>query len=166
MKKIMLLVGLFLFAAVFASAVETVTATGTAKAKIISAATVSHENNRALDFGTIIPGTGAGSVVLTAVDSTVKTDSNLGGRVDADPYSSDHFTMSNLDVGTTYAVSVPATITIKNPENDEMTVTPSLSDSSVTGVTSKEIYVGGTLAVPAGQANGQYQADYLLTVTY
>lgn len=165
MKKLIALIGLFMFAAVMSYAVETLTATGTAKAKIIEAATFTHEDG-ALDFGTIIPGTSAGTVTLGAVATPTAQDSDeIAGRVDADPVSSDHFKLEHLDTATTYTVSVPASVTISNGSQN-MTVDLVGSDASVTGVASKNIYVGGVLHVGGGQATGAYSNTYTVTVTY
>lgn len=155
-----------MFAAVMSYALETLTATGTAKAKIIQAATLTHEDG-ALNFGTIIPGTSAGTVTLAATASPTAVDSSeIKGRVDADPVSSDHFTLANLDSGTTYTVSVPANVNISNG-TQTMTVDLNPSTTSVSSVSGTQaIYVGGVLHVGANQVPGSYTADYTMTVTY
>lgn len=165
MKKLIGLIALFMFAAVMSYATETVSDTGTAKAKIIQAATLTHEDG-ALDFGTIIPGTSAGTVTLDAVATPTAQDSDeIAGRVDANPVSSDHFTLANLDTGTTYTINVPATATITSGGNN-MTVDLTKSDTTVTGVASKVFYVGGVLHVGANQTAGSYTGSYTVSVTY
>ena len=166
MKRLFGLVMLFMFAAIMSHATETLTDTGTAKAKIIEAATFSHVSG-ALDFGTIIPGTSAGTVTLGAVASPSALDSaEIGGRVTADPVSSDHFTLGHLDTATTYTISVPATVTISNGATGSMVVDLNPSATSVTGVSSADLYVGGVLHVGANQETGAYQNSYTVTVTY
>lgn len=165
MKKLFGLVMVFMFAAVMSHATETLTAQGTAKAKIIQAATFVHASGAALDFGTIIPGANEGTVTLSAVATPTPVDNQIGGRT-SDPVSSDHFVLGNLDTGVTYHVSVPASVTITNANSDTMSVALTGSDTDVTGVTSKDIYVGGVLTVGASQAVGEYEGNYTVTVTY
>ena len=165
MKKLIGLFMLLVFAATMSYALEELNATGTAKAKIIQAATLTHETG-ALNFGTIIPGTNAGTVTLDAVASpTAEDSSEIGGRVTADPVSSDHFTLGNMDTGTTYAFSVPEHVNISNG-TETMVVDLDPSDTSISGVTSKVIYVGGVLHVGGSQATGSYTGDYTAQVTY
>ncbi len=165
MKKLIALIGLFIFAAVMSYAAETVSANGTAKAKIIQAATLTHANGAALDFGVLVADSDGGSVVVPAVVSPTPTDTGIkraSGNV-----TSDHFTLANLDTATSYAVAVQDSVTIKNGNNDTMTVSPlTVSETPVTGVTSKELYVGGTLTIGSDQPSGDYTGDYTVTVTY
>lgn len=165
MKKLIALFMLFTFAAAVSYAAQEINATGTAKAKIIQAATLTHEDG-ALNFGTIIPSGSAGTVTLDAVASPTAHDSDeIAGRVTADPVSSDHFTLANLDTATTYTISVPPTATITSSTNN-MTVDLTKSEPTVTGTASKVFYVGGTLHVGANQAVGSYEGNYTVTVTY
>ncbi len=164
MKKLFGLVMVFMFAAVMSHATVTLTDQGTAKAKIIQAATFVHASGAALDFGTIIPGANEGTVTLSAVANPTPVDNQIGGRT-SDPVSSDHFVLGNLDTGVTYHVSVPESVTITNANSDTMSVALTGS-TDVTGVTSKDIYVGGVLTVGASQAVGEYEGNYTVTVTY
>lgn len=165
MKKLIALVTLFMFAAVMSYAAETVSATGTAKAKIIQAATLTHATGAALDFGVLVADSDGGTVVVPAVATPTPTDTGIK-RASGD-VTSDHFTLANLDTATSYAVSLPSSLVIKNANEDEMTVSSfTVSETPVTGVTSKELYVGGTLTIGANQASGSYQGDYTVTVTY
>ena len=165
MKKLFGLVMVFMFAAVMSHAVGPVTVEGTAKAKIIQAATFSHPEGAALDFGTIIQGETDGTVTLPAVDTPTAQDRQIGGRTSAS-VSSDHFVLDNLDKGVVYDVSVPASVTIKNANHDTMLVRLTGSATKVTGVTSANIYVGGELTVSSTQPVGAYEGQYSVTVTY
>ena len=155
---------LFAFAAVMAHAAEDLTATGTAKAKIIQAATLTHPQGAVLNFGTLIADDDGGTSTLEAVASPTAQDSGIQ-RVTADGVSSDHFKLENLDRDTTYTVSVPASVTISKG-SDNMVVDLTGSADEVTGVDSQDLYVGGTLHVGNKQAVGQYTGDYTVTVTY
>ena len=163
MKKLLGLLMLFAFAAVMAHAVESVSDDGTAKAKIIQAATLTHQDG-ALDFGTLIADDDGGTSTLEAVASPAAQDSGIK-RVTAHPVSSDHFKLENLDGDTTYTVSVPASVTITNG-TQTMSVALTKSNATVSGATSKDLYVGGTLTVGANQAVGEYEGTYQMTVTY
>lgn len=166
MKKLIALVALFMFVAVMSYATETTTGTGTAKAKIVAAATIEEVSGSALNFGTIFKKAGGGTVSMTAAESTSRTSSTLTFATGG--YSSDHFLMSNLDVGTTYNLSVPASVSITRDGGSEtMTVAPVLSVTSFEAdAATKDIFVGGTLTVGDNQAVGQYSGTYLVTVTY
>ncbi len=164
MKKLLGLLMLFAFAAVMAHAAEDLTANGTAKAKIIQAATLTHVTGAVLNFGTLIADADGGTSTLAAVASPEASDTGIN-RVTADPVSSDHFKLENMDTATTYAVSVPASVSISNG-TQTMSVALTGSNGSVTDATSKDLYVGGTLTVGANQAVGQYTGDYTVTVTY
>lgn len=165
MKKLLGLLMLFAFAAVMAHAAENVSvqAEGTAKAKIIQAATLTHQKG-ALDFGTLIADDDGGTSTLEAVASPTAQDSGIN-RVTAVPVSSDHFKLENMDTATTYTVSVPASVTISNG-TQTMSVALTKSNDTVSGATSKDLYVGGTLTVGNNQAVGEYEGTYQMTVTY
>lgn len=165
MKKIIVMFGLLVVTSVMANAAETITDDGgTAKAKIIQAATLEHQDG-ALDFGVLIADTDGGSSTLSAVATPTPTDSGIKRATGA--VSSDHFVLSNLDTATTYAVSIPASVTItKDGGSETMSVALALSDATVTDVATKDLYVGGTLTVGANQAAGEYTGDYAMTVTY
>lgn len=166
MKKIIVMFGLLVVTSVMAYAAETITDDGgTAKAKIIQAATLTHQTG-ALDFGVLIADADGGSSTLAAVASPTPTDSGLKratGNV-----SSDHFVLANLDTATTYHVSIPADVTITNGSDSSktMSVALTLSDDTVTSAATKDLYVGGTLTVGNNQAAGVYTGNYTMAVTY
>ena len=164
MKKIIVMFGLLVVTSVMANALETITDNGgTAKAKIIQAANLQHQDG-ALDFGVLIADDDGGSSTLEAVAAPTAADTGLKRATGA--VSSDHFVLSNLDTATTYHVSIPASVTITKTGGETMTVALALSDATVTGVATKDLYVGGTLTVGGNQAAGEYTGDYTMTVTY
>ena len=166
MKKLIGLLVVFAVATTMSYAATVSSNAGEAKAKIIQAPTLAHVNNAALDFGVIVKSGSAGTVTLEAVASP--TAAFTGGLTAADGgVSSDHFTLTGLDAGTTYSIGVPANFTISDGDSHTMTVTPSVSPSSVSSTAAdQDIYVGGVLSVAADQAVGAYQGNYTVTVTY
>lgn len=165
MKKLIGLFVLLVFAAGMSYASESVSAQGDARAKIIQAATLTHANSAALDFGVIIRGTG-GTVTLTPANPTVATYSS-GVKAATGAVSADHFTLADLDEHTTYTVNVDDSVTLSGPSSSTMTATlTDNTEGTVSDVTSKEIYVGGELTVGASQTLGQYLGHYNVQVTY
>lgn len=165
MKKIIVMFGLLVVTSVMAYAAESVTDDGTAKAKIIQAATLTHQTG-ALDFGVLIADADGGSSTLEAVATPTADDSGIERANGA--VSSDHFVLSNLDTATTYAVSIPTSVTITNASDASKTMSVALtkSDATVHGVATKDLYVGGTLTVGNNQAAGDYTGSYTMSVTY
>lgn len=162
MKKLIGLLVVFAVAATMAYA-ATVNADGQAKAKIIQAPTLTHVDDAALDYGVVIRNSG-GSVVIPAVASPTATYNTVAPATGA--ISADHFTLTGLDTATTYSVSIPASVTLNGPNSATMSSTLVLSDATVTGAETKELYVGGTLTVGSSQELGSYTGTYNMTVTY
>ena len=167
MKKLIVMLGVLLLAAVMVRAVENLSDNGTAKAKIIQAATLAHQSG-ALDFGVIIADTTGGTSTIAAQSGVTSASDSTGLKRATGAVSSDHFTLSNLDTATTYNVAVDPSVEIVNASDatKKMTVALTVSDDEVTGVASKELYVGGTLTIGASQAAGNYEGQYAMTVTY
>jgi len=157
---------LFAFAAVMTHAAENVTTQGTAKAKIIQAATL-EKGQTDLDFGTIVANTNGGTVAVTAAKQAERTPQNIQ-VVTASGFSAGEFKLSNLDTDTTYHVSVDPSVPLQKAGATDMSamLTLSAGDDTVHNVTSKTFYVGGTLTVNGNQTAGQYQGTYNVTVTY
>ena len=164
MKKLLGLLMLFAFAAVMAHAVESVSDEGTAKAKIIQAATL-QKGATDLDFGTIVADTDGGTVAVTAAKPAERNPQNIQ-VVTASAFSAGEFELSNLDTDTTYSVSVDPSVNLQKSGATDMSATLTLSDDTVHNVTSKKFYVGGTLTVNGNQTAGQYEGHYNVTVTY
>ena len=166
MKKIILVVCVFLFAAVMTHAAEDLTVQGTAKAKIIQAATL-QKGATDLDFGTIVADTDGGTVAVTAAKQAARNPQNIQVVTDSG-FSAGEFELSNLDTDTTYSVSVDSNVNLQKSGATDMpaTLTLSAGDDEITGVTSKKFYVGGTLHVGNDQPAGQYTGTYQVSVTY
>ncbi|MBR4508333.1 MAG: DUF4402 domain-containing protein [Elusimicrobiaceae bacterium] len=162
-KLLMLVVFVFVAGAVFAS--QTDPATGEAKAKIVAPLAITHATGAALNFGTLVsPKNGAGTVTISNANPGQATDSGVE-RITVDPVSSDHFTVTNPDNVSYSAAVTEASITVKNPNNDEMTVS-AFTPSCTSSCTATDIYVGGQLAIGQNQASGVYSGQYHITLTY
>lgn len=166
MKKILLIAGVFVFAAVMAHAAESTTEDGTAKAKIVDTLVLEHVDGAALNFGTLIKPAAAGSVTVdpdgNASYSGVQAVTTGGIAV-----SADHFTVQN-DSNVAFSVSPIANITIKDENGsgaNSMTVT-GVTTNHTNGQAGTSFDVGGTLQVEALQAPGDYQGTYPVTITY
>ena len=167
MKKLLGFLMLFVFAAVMSYAAESTSDQGQAKAKIVSAATIAHQTG-ALDFGTIFKNTTGGTVTVqnAAAPAPAYSDVTAAGSAAT---SSDHFVLNNLDTGTIYSLAFttsPITIAKEGDDTKIMSVALTLSDDLVTGVTTKDVYVGGTLTVNGNQDEGQYTGNYTVNLTY
>lgn len=159
-KLLMLVVFVFVAGAVFAS--QTDPATGEAQAKIIAPLVVAHAESAALNFGTLVsPKNGSGTVTIDA-DTGEANDSGVE-RIDADPVSRDHFTVTNPE-GVSYSVNLPSSINVTSGSNT-MAVS-AFSASCTESCTDDDIYVGGQLSVAQDQPAGEYSGEYSITLTY
>ena len=146
-------------------------ATATASANILQSITVT--NSQALDFGTIVPGGAASTVVVTPGSSTVAATRTCGSGLTC----SGGFSRAVFDVTGTHAALVDVTgdssVVIQNAAGDTMNVALTYSSTSLTLVRATPtstptgaFYVGGTLSVAANQAAGAYSEVFNVTVDY
>lgn len=163
MKKLIGLLVVFAVAATMAYAATVNSDAGLAKAKIIQAPTLTHVTNAALDYGTVIRN--SGGTVTVAAAATPSPDYN-GVAPATGTVTADHFQLSSLDTATSYAVSVPASVSLTGTPSGEMSSTLVLSSGNISGAESADIYVGGVLTVGASQELGVYSGNYTVTVTY
>ncbi len=170
MKKIILVVCVFLFAAVVAKAVDaTAGATGKARAKIVAPVTLSHDTGDALNFGIIVSPTADATVtVAPAATNPSVTDSPATlQHVSGESISADKFTVGGLEGGMTYDITLPSVAITLTSGSNAMTVdTFTTNLDPVTGQTATEFYVGGTLHVGSGQVAGDYSGEYTVSITY
>ena len=137
-------------------------ATAVAKAKVLKQLTITR--NADLDFGTIVAGTAASTVV---VDSAGVRTCGTGLACTATPAAA-AFTV----VGTNnniVSVSVPTSVTLNSGTNS-MTATlsaPATLDLGNSGSTGTSLKFGGTLNVGADQVEGSYAStNFTVTVNY
>lgn len=159
MKKIVL--------AAFAAAVavpaaaapgDTATTQGSATAEIVAPLAITHDAGAVLDFGTIVPGTTAG---------TVSVDTAGNGSTVGDP----QFVPTSTNSADAFTVTGEANrgfdILTGNEAMTGMTfsTTAALTGTLGAGGTAA-VNVGGTLNVGANQAAGTYTGTYDVTVSY
>jgi hypothetical protein len=170
MKNILLkILGVFLFTALavttsFAQASATANATATIITPIGISKTID------MNFGTVaVSATIAGTVIL-ATDGS-RTTGGAGGVTlpsfdDGSPTAAEFAVTGE---GTyTYAITLPASITLDDGASHSMTVDTFTSNPSGTGALTagaQTLLVGATLNVSAGQAAGTYSNTTDLTVT-
>jgi len=166
MKKILgTLAGLVLLTGGIASAQSnSANVDASASATVISPIAVT--NPVGLNFGQIVAGSGAGTVVLTAAGvrsiGTGTTELGNSGSVAAAGFS----VTGNAD--STYSISVEAGPVDITSGSDTMTV-GSFTRSKTTGTLTSgadTFTVGGTLGVAAAQPVGAYSGTFNVVVTY
>lgn len=142
-----------------ATAAHAASATATARAKILRQVTVTNTSD--LQFGTIVTGTAASTVVI----------SPAGARTcGTGLFCSSTFGAAGFDVtgtsGQVVTVQIPASVTLTSGGNS-MTASLSSSASTLTLANNAASFsVGGTLNVGANQADGDYEGTFNATVDY
>ncbi|MEO9634299.1 MAG: DUF4402 domain-containing protein [Parasphingorhabdus sp.] len=142
-----------------ANAAQAATASADARANILQQVTVTSDGSD-LDFGTIVTGATASSVVISSAGAlTCGTGLVCSGTTSA----------AGFDVtGTTgeiVTVSSDASVTLTGP-SDTMTASLTPSASTITLDGTDGFTVGGTLSVGANQADGAYVGTFGVTVNY
>jgi len=160
MKKILLAAGMIALASGTAHAA---TATGSAKATVVSPLNITHTNGASLNFGTFTAVTG-GQVTLTAAASTTATPTGDVAFVSGNTNSSDSFAVSG-DTSRSFNVGYGGTVNLSNG-SATMAFTPTGVASAALTAGAYTLYVGGTLVVGPNQAAGNYTGTYTVTVTY
>ncbi len=134
-------------------------ATATARAKILRQVTVT--NSTDLQFGTIVTGATASTVVV----STAGVRTCGAGLVCSGATTAAAFAVGGT-TGSVVTISVPATVTLNSGANS-MTATLNSSAATATLVANAAAFtVGGVLAVGASQADGDYAGTFSATVDY
>lgn len=140
---------------------DSATANGTATAEIVAPIAIVHDGG-ALDFGLIVPGTAAGTVVVDAAGNG--TDGGDATLLPGSTTAADSFTVTGV-ADATYSI-VTGTGSLTGPGTAmAFSTAPSAASGTLTGGTDS-FTVGGTLAVGANQAGGTYTGSYTATVAY
>ena len=119
-----------------------------------------------LNFGSVVPGGSAGSVMMTPAGArSASGGASLGSSTGS---SAGSFTVAGL-AGAAYSITLPASTTITSGANN-MTVNTFTSTPSVTGNLggggTQTLSIGATLQVGASQPTGTYSGAFNVTVTY
>lgn len=141
------------------SAAQAATASATAKAKILRQVTVT--NTTDLQFGTIVSGTAASTVVIsTAGARTCGT-----GLFCSSTFSAAGFNVTGTS-GQVVTVTIPTSVTLQSGTNS-MTADLASSDATLTLANNAGSFsVGGTLNVGANQSDGDYEGTFNAVVNY
>jgi hypothetical protein len=154
--------------AISISSFAQVSATATTSANVITPIAITKTVD--LNFGNIaVSPTIAGTVVLAPAGTRTKTGGVTLPAV-AGTVTAASFTVTGLGTST-YAITLPGTITLTGTPSGTMTVSTFVSTPSGTGALSagsQVLQVGGTLNVAAAQAAGVYTntTDMTVTVNY
>jgi len=144
------------------------TASSTADAVIATPITLS--NTAGLDFGTILAGTVASTVQLTAAGAPTRTVTAGDATLASSTISAAAFSV-NGTANQTYAITLPAdgAVTLTGP-GPAMAVNGFTHDAgatpTLTGSPPDTLYVGATLSVGASQTAGSYSGSFDVTVAY
>lgn len=143
-----------------ATSANAATASATARAKILRQITVTNTSD--LQFGTIVTSAAASTVAV----STAGAVTCGVGLVCTGTTTAAGFTIGGT-TGQIALISVPASVTLTNAALNVMTASLTASAASTTLVASAGSFtVGGTLAVGALQADGDYTGSFIATVIY
>ena len=139
-------------------------ATASATARIVSP--ISLTKTADLNFGDVVSGASAGTVVVTPAG--VRSAGGGATLGNATSVAAAAFTAGGQG-SATYAITLPASASVTSGANT-MTVNGFTSSPSGTGALnaggSQPITVGATLNVGAAQATGTYTGTFSVTVTY
>jgi hypothetical protein len=142
-----------------ATAANAATATADARAKILAQLTLNRLSH--LEFGTIVTGAAASTVAISSAG--VRTCGV--GLVCSGTTSAADFLIGGT-TGQVVTISVPATVSLTSGLNS-MTASLAPSAATTTLVANAGAFsVGGTLAVGANQADGDYLGTFTATVDY
>ena len=147
-----------------ATSANAATASSPARARVVSAITLTHDSARPLDFGAIVPTAAAGSVTIDDASNsrTACTSAACSGAV-----SSSLFNITTGTAGEIIVVNADASVTLTSGLN---TMTASLVESASTVTLNSSgagsFTVGGTLSVGASQAQGTYTGNFNVTADY
>ena len=175
MKKLTILFAVVVMMAGFTFRVNAQATENTAAAaKIVTPIAISETSS--LHFGTmaVLAGQGGTCVLSTAGDRTATGGVNLS--IQTPSASNAAYNVSGA-VNTTYAITLPASITVsESGSSATMSInslkarTASAAQDGLTGTLSgsgsDSFTIGGTLNVAAGQTTGLYQGTFDVTVAY
>lgn len=134
----------------------------TAKARVLKQLTISR--NADLDFGTIVHGAAASTVIVNSAGAATCG----AGLTCTGSTSAADFTVTGTN-NTIVTVSAPATVNLTNGATGSMTASlaaPATLALGNSGSTGTPLRFGGTLNVGASQEDGAYSATFNVSVDY
>jgi hypothetical protein len=156
-----------LAASSLSAAQNSATTSANAKANIISPISIVKVVGADLNFGDVVPGGTAGTVVVTPAAARTSTGGVSLGNAAA--VTAAAFTVGGAN-NATYTITLPAGPTTVTAGANTMTVDTFTSNPSGTGLLSgtgtQTLNVGGTLNVGINQAVGAYTGTFSVTVAY
>jgi len=147
-------------------------ANGTGTITIVRPLTVT--NNQGIKFGTIIkPTSGAGSVAVTAAESSARTVTGTGSLALAsgDSAQAAKFTLDG-EGGQVVSVTVPATFSMTSGAASLLVTTSKDIDATITlsntlaSAGTKVFYVGGSVPLEDTTVSGAYSGTFEVTASY
>lgn len=161
MKKITFILLALISGTVFAQDAE---ATANVDAVIVAPLSIKVEDN--MNFGSIAANDATGTVILNANSDAAADPASTASLVT----SARNAALFLVDAASTYSYSIalPESVTLSNG-TEEMTLdnfTSNLGTTSTGTGTDQLLYVGGTLNVGVNQAEGAYDGDVKVTVSY
>jgi len=166
MKKIAFFAALAVSAATpaYAAPSNTASATGQARAHVVSPITLEHDEAATLSFGSFTAGDGGTVVVTQAGAGSVTGDVIF---IAGSTNSADGFTVGG-EADRAFSISTTdgsVTNTADSGKTMDFT-TSAVSSGSLDSSGAATFAVGGTLTVPASATAGDYTGTYSATVTY
>ena len=156
-------IGLTLGSSAFAQS-NSASTSANATARIVTPIAIAKTSD--MNFGDVVAGGSAGTVVLTTAGVRSATGGTTLGNAGATAAAAFNVTGQG---SATYSISLPASTTVTSGGNT-MTVNAFASNPSGTGALSaggsQALTVGATLNVGASQATGTYTGTFNVTVTY
>ena len=161
MKKITFILFALVTGSIFAQDAD---ATANVDAVIVAPLSIKVEDN--MNFGSIAADGAAGTVILNA-NSDANADASSSASLVASTRRAALF-LVDAAANYGYSITLPSSVTLTNG-TDNMTLdnfTSGLGATSVGTGIDQLLYVGGTLNVAANQAEGAYNGDVKVTVSY
>jgi hypothetical protein len=171
LKLITLTAAIFGFAATsFGQAHNGLSSIASSEAAATIVNPISLTKNTDLNFGNVIPGTGIGTVVLTANNPATRSTTGYAGILASQPgtVTAAKFTVTG-ETGYSYGIALPETDITLTSGSNTMTVGTFTTNLATTGNTigsDVDLYVGATLNVGVNQPTGTYEGTFSVTVTY
>jgi hypothetical protein len=146
-----------------AGTAQAVDGTGNSTVNVVVALGISEVTP--LDFGTVAPGSTAGTIVLTSAGAASET----GGATYFSGATAGEFAITG-DASRVYTIGLPTSVNLSGAGGPDIVVNAFESTPATTGTLDgsgdDSLSVGATLTLPSGQGAGVYNSTYTVTVNY